>query len=198
MTTLLLIRHAHTDMAGRFCGHSDPELSRSGRQQLPELITQLRQWPLSRVYASDLKRAVQTAQAVVAVQNVTQNALQNNLPVQIRPALREIYFGEWEGRSWDEIEAADAATASAWLKGYPHIAPPRGERFQDFEQRVQNELAALAAEVEDEVVAAVTHAGFIRTALSLISKAPIASIAKIDYASVTELQLAEQKWTIGQ
>jgi len=194
MTTLLLIRHAHTDMAGRFCGHSDPELSCTGRQQLPELITQLRQWPLSRVYASDLKRAVQTAQAVVSIQNVAQN----NLPVQIRPALREIYFGEWEGRSWDEIEAADPATASAWLKGYPHIAPPRGERFQDFEQRVQNELVALAAEVEDEVVAAVTHAGFIRTALSLISKAPIASIAKIDYASVTKLQLAEQKWTIGQ
>jgi len=190
MTTLLLIRHAHTDMAGRFCGHSDPELSPTGRQQLSELIVRLRLWPLARVYASDLKRAVQTAEAVVS--------MQNNLSVQVRPALREIYFGEWEGRSWNEIEAADPAIAAAWLKGYPHIAPPGGEPFQDFEQRVREELATLAAATEGEVVAAVTHAGFIRTALSLISRTPIASIAKIDYGSVTKLQLAEQKWTIGQ
>lgn len=197
MTTLLLVRHAHTDMAGRFCGHSDPELSNAGRQQLPELIVQLRQWPLSRVYASDLKRAVQTAEGVISMQNVTQDITQNILPVQLRPALREIYFGEWEGRSWDEIEAADPATAAAWLKGYPHVAPPQGEPFPDFQQRVRDELAALAAAAEDEVAAAVTHAGFIRTALSLISKAPIAFIAKIDYGSVTKLQLAEQKWKIG-
>jgi broad specificity phosphatase PhoE len=186
MKTLLLIRHAHTNMAGRFCGHSDPELSSIGHGQLSEIATQVQRWPLSIVYASDLKRAAQTAQAI---------ASSLDLRVQLRPSLREIYFGDWEGRSWDEIEAADPDFASSWLKAYPHNTPPRGETFHDFEQRVRDELAALAVANGDEVAATVTHAGFIRTALSLISGAPMVSIANIDYASVTELRLVQQKWT---
>ena len=117
--------------------------------------------------------------------------------MKIRPGLREIYFGDWEGRSWNEIEAADPAFAAAWLKGYPNKTPPGGEPFHDFGQRVGGELAALAEATGDEITAAVTHAGFIRTALSLISETPIASAPKIDYGSVTELHLVKGKWAIA-
>lgn len=175
-------------MAGRFCGHSDPELSGTGRQQLLEVVAQLQQWPLSVVFTSDLKRTVQTAEAIASAYN---------LPMHPRTSLREIYFGDWEGHSWEEIEAADPAAASSWLKAYPHNTPPGGETFRDFEQRVQNELEALAALAGDnKVMAAVTHAGFIRTALSLISGTPLASIVAAGYASVTELELVQQKWRI--
>jgi broad specificity phosphatase PhoE len=186
MKTLLLIRHAHTHMAGCFCGHSDPELSSIGCQQLSEIVGQVRRWPVSVVYASDLKRAAQTAEAIASPLELT---------VQLRPSLREIYFGDWEGRSWDEIEVADPAFAASWLKAYPHNTPPRGETFLDFEQRVRDELAALAVLIDREVAAAVTHAGFIRTAISLISGAPIRSITNLDYGSVTVLRLAQQRWT---
>jgi broad specificity phosphatase PhoE len=189
MKTLLLIRHAHTHMAGRFCGHSDPELSSDGCRQLSEIVTQVERWPLSAIYASDLKRAAQTAQAI---------AFSFDLPVQLRPSLREIYFGDWEGRSWVEIEAADPAFAASWLKAYPHNTPPGGETFHDFEQRVRDELAALALATDGEVVAAVTHAGFIRTALSLVSGAPVRSIANLDYGSITALRLVQQTWTIEE
>jgi alpha-ribazole phosphatase/probable phosphoglycerate mutase len=189
MNTLLLIRHAHTHMAGRFCGHSDPELSSIGHGQLSEIATQVQRWPLSIVYASDLKRAAQTAEAI---------ASPRELNVRLRPSLREIYFGDWEGRSWDETEAADPAFAASWLKAYPNNTPPGGETFHDFEQRVRDELAALAVLIDREVAATVTHAGFIRTALSLISGAPIRSIANLDYGSVTELRLVEQKWTVAE
>ncbi len=189
MKTLLLIRHAHTHMAGRFCGHSDPDLSNDGYQQLSEIVTQVKRWPLSAIYASDLKRAAQTAQAIASLLD---------LPVQLRPSLREIYFGDWEGRSWGEIEAADPAFAASWLKAYPHNTPPGGETFHDFEQRVRDELAALAVLLDGDVAAAVTHAGFIRTALSLISGMPIGSIANLDYGSVTELRLVQQKWKVEE
>ena len=36
-TTLVLVRHAHTDMAGTFCGTSDPALSAQGVAQLAAL-----------------------------------------------------------------------------------------------------------------------------------------------------------------
>jgi broad specificity phosphatase PhoE len=180
MKTLLLIRHAHTDMAGRFCGHSDPELSTTGRQQLSETVGKLQPWTLSAVYTSDLKRAVQTAEAIASHRNV---------PIELRTGLREIYFGDWEGKSWEEIERADPTTASSWLKAYPNKPPPGGEAFRDFEQRVRRELSAMAALAECGVVAAVTHAGFIRTAISLNSSTPLASVNKVDYGSITELGL---------
>ena len=188
MKTLLLIRHAHTPMAGRFCGHSDPELSSTGSQQLLETVSQICRWPLSAIFTSDLKRAVQTAEAI---------ASPRNLPMQLRTGLREIHFGDWEGRSWEEIEAADPAGAASWLKAYPHGTPPGAEAFCDFENRVRTELEAFAAWADDaKIVAAVTHAGFIRTALSLISGVTLVSITKVDYGSVTALELAQKRWNI--
>ena len=120
------------------------------------------------------------------------------MPIQLRTGLREIHFGDWEGRSWEEIEAADPAGASSWLKAYPHGTPPGAEAFCDFEHRVRNELAALAALADPKVAAAVTHAGFIRTALSLISGVTLVSITKVDYGSVIALELVQQKWIIQE
>jgi alpha-ribazole phosphatase len=189
MKSLLLVRHAHTEMAGRFCGHSDPDLSSAGRSQLAEIVVRLRQWPVSKVYASDLKRTIQTAQAIASSLD--------NLSIQVRPGLREIHFGDWEGCTWEEIEANDPTTASAWLKDYPSYTAPGGEAFHDFQQRVREELSVLAGITNDECVAAVTHAGFIRTAISLVAEAPIVSIPQVDYGSVTELQLVQQTWIVA-
>ena len=190
MKTLLLIRHAHTEMAGRFCGHSDPELSNKGLQQLPEIVTQLQKWQLSTIFTSDLKRAVQTAEAIASA---------FSLSICFRVGLREINFGDWEGRSWEEIEAADPAFSSSWLKEYPHKTPPRGEAFCGFEKRVRNELAELAAlRDQNTVAAAVTHAGFIRVALSTISGMPIGSISARNYGAITKLELEHQEWSVKE
>ena len=64
MSRVLFIRHAETEMAGRFCGHSDPELNAQGRMQLTSLAHQLSAEPIDTVYSSDLRRASATAQAI--------------------------------------------------------------------------------------------------------------------------------------
>jgi alpha-ribazole phosphatase len=98
MSRVLFIRHAETEMAGRYCGHSDPDLSAQGRAQLTRLTEQLREEILDTVYSSDLRRATSTAQAIAAGRNI---------PRVLRPALREIDFGDWEGMSWKQIEQLD-------------------------------------------------------------------------------------------
>ncbi len=57
MSRVLFIRHAETEMAGRFCGHSDPELNAQGRMQLAALTQLLSAEPIDTVYSSDLRRA---------------------------------------------------------------------------------------------------------------------------------------------
>ncbi len=84
MSRVLFIRHAETEMAGRFCGHSDPELNAQGRLQLTALTSLLSAEPIDAVYSSDLRRASATAQAIASVREI---------PRLLRPALREIDFG---------------------------------------------------------------------------------------------------------
>jgi broad specificity phosphatase PhoE len=158
MSELLLIRHAETDMAGTFCGHSDPELNARGRAQVGKLINRLRMDQIGLVYTSDLRRAHATGMAIAEAFGVD---------CHVRRALREINFGQWEGITWSEIERRDNAYAHRWIEEYPSLPTPGGESFQDFERRVLDEVKVLTlkAEAAGCAIAVVTHAGVLRTVL---------------------------------
>jgi alpha-ribazole phosphatase len=158
MSEILFIRHAETNMAGTFCGHSDPELNARGRVQLAELIDRLRAENFSVIYSSDLRRAQTTGRAIAEAFGVD---------CHVRTALREICFGQWEGLTWKEIERRDETYARHWIAEYPNLPAPNGESFRDFERRVLDEVKFLSmeAEAEGHGIAVVTHAGVLRTVL---------------------------------
>jgi broad specificity phosphatase PhoE len=155
VSEIFFVRHAATAMAGRFCGHSDPELNVLGREQLGDLVVLLSGERFERVYSSDLKRARSTAQAVADAHDV---------PLETRSALREIDFGEWEGLLWEEIEERDPQYAKAWMEAFPHLPAPSGETFGTFEARVLREVTGLV-DRHPEPIAVVTHGGVLRVIL---------------------------------
>lgn len=156
MTQLLLIRHADTDLAGRFCGQSDPDLNERGRQQLAGLVNRLSRHAIRGLYTSDLRRARRTAEAI---------ARHFGMGLHVRPGLREIHFGLWEGLSWNEIEVLDPVLAKGWAEMYPNSTAPGGEPFQQFASRVRQETTFLLGQGANSPIAVVTHAGFIRVVL---------------------------------
>ncbi len=158
MDTLLFIRHAETDLAGRFCGHSNPSINERGFRQIEELLERLRSEPIDidAVYASDLSRAATTANAIGKVFGLTSITL---------PDLREIDFGEWEGLSWEEIEFRDRAYARRWSEGYPNLPAPGGESFEAFQARVLTQVKHLLATASQRCAAVITHAGVMRVVL---------------------------------
>lgn len=156
METLLFIRHAETDLAGRFCGRSDPPVNERGRLQIEELRRALESEKVDAVYTSDLSRALTTADAVAKVFGLSAISV---------PGLREISFGEWEGLSWREIESRDPAYAERWSKDYPNLPAPGGEQFEDFEARVLTEVERLLAISHYRSAAVVTHGGVMRAVL---------------------------------
>jgi alpha-ribazole phosphatase len=155
VSEILFVRHAATAMAGRFCGHSDPDLNLLGQTQLADLIERLSGEKLEHVYSSDLKRARSTAQAI---------ADSHGAEVETRPALREIDFGEWESLSWQEIESRDPEYAQTWMAGFPHLPAPSGETFPAFETRVLHEVNGLM-DHDAGPIAVVTHGGVLRVVL---------------------------------
>jgi broad specificity phosphatase PhoE len=155
MSDILLIRHGTTDLAGTFCGHSDPSLNERGRHQVAALIEEFQAETIEAVYASDLQRAQQTAVLLSAAKAV---------PLHILPGLREMHFGSWEGLRWSEVEAQDSKYAERWLLKYPSLAAPGGEPVEEFEKRVLETLEPLLR-IEQRPIAIVSHAGVMRVAM---------------------------------
>lgn len=154
--TLLFIRHAETDLAGRFCGHSDPPVNNLGLRQIEELIERLKTESIDAVYASDLSRSLTTANAIGRAFALS--------PIKI-PELREIDFGQWEGLSWQEIEGRDRIYACRWSGAYPDLPAPDGELLDAFQSRVLGVVKHLLAITSHRCAAVVTHAGVMRVVL---------------------------------
>jgi len=186
--TLLLVRHAHNGMAGRFCGHLDPPLSDLGRQQSAKLAQELGQRRLTHIFSSDLLRARETAAFLAA---------KSGLEIEFLPGLREMRFGQWEGLAWDEVHASDAAYAARWMAEYPWLPAPGGEEFGGFRKRVQGVLAQVAERVPGGCAAVVTHGGVIRTFLLDVLDLPESklSVLSCDFAACIEVQCRDGRWS---
>jgi probable phosphoglycerate mutase len=169
VTRILAVRHGETawNQNARIQGHTDIDLNPHGRWQAEQLAQALSDQEIAACYASDLSRAQSTAQAV---------ANRHGLPVHTHAGLRERCFGDFEGRTWVELEAAHPVETLAWRKRVPDFAPPGGESLLQLRERVVNAVSELAARHLGEQILMVTHGGVLdilyRAATHLELQAP--------------------------
>lgn len=155
MTKLLLVRHGQTlwNHIARYQGHSDIELSDTGRNQAKLLADRLANESLQAVYASDLKRALETASII---------AEPHGLPVQTLSGLREISFGAWEGLTYQEIKTRYRDIADSWHAAPGEVQIPGGESFQELTARANSAIMDLVNRHDSATIAVVAHGGTIR------------------------------------
>jgi broad specificity phosphatase PhoE len=155
VTTILLVRHAETDWnrEKRWQGLTDLSLNERGREQARALAEKLEPVPFSAVYASDLRRAYETALVV---------AERKGLAVTPMRELREVDVGSWTGLSYDEVKERfqDAYTQMRARTGRGWEG---GETYAEMGRRVLDAMRRIAREHPDDVVLVVTHSGPIRT-----------------------------------
>jgi broad specificity phosphatase PhoE len=156
MNGVLFIRHAETDMAGTFCGHSNPPINARGRQQIQTLMNALDGEEIECIFTSDLERAAYTASTLADAFGI---------PCIKKPDLREINFGRWEGHTWQQIQELDEAYARRWAETYPNLPAPGGESFADFQARVIAEVTEILNSSDRRKVAVITHGGVMRVVL---------------------------------
>ncbi|HMH13729.1 MAG TPA: histidine phosphatase family protein [Edaphobacter sp.] len=156
MNGVLFIRHAETDMAGTFCGHSNPPINARGRQQIQTLMNALDGEEIECIFTSDLERAAYTASTLADAFGI---------PCIKKPDLREINFGRWEGLTWQQIQELDEAYTRRWTETYPNLPALGGESFAEFQTRVIAEVTEILNSSDLRKVAVVTHAGVMRVVL---------------------------------
>lgn len=151
-TRVLALRHGETAWNAdfRLQGQLDVPLNNRGHWQAGRLAAALQDQDVSAVYASDLTRALQTAQAL---------ALCVNLPVRSEPGLRERGFGCFEGQSYGDIHRRWPAQALRWRQRDPAFEPAGGESLVAFNERSLETASRLAARHPGELIALVSHGG---------------------------------------
>ena len=160
MTRLILVRHGETDLntENRMQGQSDPPLNARGRAQAEAVGRRLAGEALQVAIASDLQRAWETATIITAGSSVSLSA---------EPRLREMSFGDWEGLTYEQIQARDPDVLARWGADVLGFTPPGGENLRQFAKRVGPVLEALIQEHEDETLLLVAHGGSLQLLIAL-------------------------------
>ncbi|MEP7052986.1 MAG: histidine phosphatase family protein [Pseudomonadota bacterium] len=157
-TRVLLIRHGATVLSAedRFAGSTDVLLSDEGRSQARALGERLAEAELAAVYASPMKRTVETASLVAAP---------HRLPLITDDGLREIDHGRWEQLTRKEVEARFPEEYSNWEEDPFTFAPEAGESGLSVMARALPVLRRIVVEHEGKTVAVVSHKATIRLVL---------------------------------
>lgn len=136
----------------------DPALNDKGIGQAEMLAHRLIGCGLQMIYASDLVRAVQTAEII----NSTLN-----LPIETRAELREIDMGRLHHCSWEDIQREDPDICAQWHRHESDLPYPGGECGADAAKRTMKVIDKIV-ESGYEKVAVVCHGGIIRVALCAV------------------------------
>ena len=164
---IFLIRHGVTDWnrAFRYQGTSDVELNDEGLEQARLLGLRLSSVVPTRVVASPLKRACQTAEVIMA-----QN--ESRVVIERIDDIREISFGFWEGLTITEVEELDAETVKIWRRAPFSVAPRGGEPLDEVlvrSARVADDLHTAGR--SGDVTFVVAHGAILRALLGVLIRA---------------------------
>jgi probable phosphoglycerate mutase len=164
MTTFFLIRHASCDGLGETLWGRTPgiRLNEQGRVEAQQLAERLEATKFDAIYSSPLERALETAEAI---------AYRMNLEVTRNEALNEIDYGEWSGKTFEQLHGdarwhrfnSQRSTASV----------PGGESSLEVQHRVVQEIDRFSREHPAGRLAIVSHADVIRATVCYFAGTPI-------------------------
>lgn len=178
---LTLYRHAPTDSngAGVYMGSRDLPPTDAG---LAAAATALRDCGdrFTRFYCSPLQRAARTAEAMF-----------QGASIEADPRLAERSLGRWEGMAHADVRERhpEAFLSSGHLD--PRFTPPGGEDLTTFLTRITDFLAQMSRLEGSECIVAVSHNGWIRSALHLTGSFPAEEIfaASVPFAMPVPIPL---------
>jgi alpha-ribazole phosphatase len=176
---LYLVRHTRVDVPQGFCyGFTDVPLAETFIAESNEVITKLKGITFNAIYSSPLTRCVQLA-----------NRIANGKEINFDERLKEMSFGSWEGKLWDDIYPT--TEAKGFFDDFVRNPASNGECFSDVISRVKSFIDEILSKSGHNDVLIVTHGGSIRAFYSIINGTNPASIfdLQVDYGEVVVLNI---------
>jgi 2,3-bisphosphoglycerate-dependent phosphoglycerate mutase len=181
---ILLIRHGLTDSnaGGVIQGHLPVPLNEVGHAQARRLASRLTTFRprVEALVSSDLARAAQTAEPIGRALGI---------PVRFDPAWRERNMGQWQGKTFADVDI--------WKAAAGEFDPPGAESTKEFRHRVREALVGLPGQFpQANTIAVVTHGGPVRMLLRMLVEGELAcegekpELVAIANCSIMHLALA--------
>jgi broad specificity phosphatase PhoE len=168
-----MIRHGLTDwnILGKWQGHSDMPLNETGVLQAKKLAARLKNVNLGNIYSSDLIRAVKTAEIV-----------SGNKKITVRKDLREIYLGEWEGLTEQQI-SSQPESYNNFISG--EFPAPGGESKKQCRDRISEAVHSIA-DSENDFFTIVSHGATIRSFIVYVMNGSLETYIPMHNTSLSE------------
>ncbi|MGG6265853.1 histidine phosphatase family protein [Leptolyngbya sp. AN10] len=156
--TLYFMRHGETtySQTGGFCGSLNPDITEAGLQMAIAFSKAYSHLKWTAAYVSPMKRTISTAKPIC-------DAI--GLEMQLRDGLREIDFGEWEGKTQDDVKQNDSENYIHWMTEPAWNPPPGGETAVQIASRSELVLTEIRKNHTDGNVLVVSHKSTIRIML---------------------------------
>ena len=166
MLEIYLTRHGATEwnMENRLQGSLNSELTESGIRNAIELGKRLADIEFKRIYTSPSRRAMETAKLIKP----------GDAPFTILEDLNEISFGDWEGKTQEEIESSSKQEYDHFWN-QPHKynhQDHHGEALPAFKQRVAEAMEQMISENPSGRILIVTHGVVIRAIMAFFWNIP--------------------------
>lgn len=181
-TIIDLIRHGEPVGGRAFRGHSlDDPLSDKGWQQMRSAIGEHCPW--SHIISSPMQRCKAFAEEV---------ASKHGLAVRVFDNLKEVGFGNWEGKTPEQLLQDRPDEYHAFYADPVNNRPPNAEHLDDFISRVVADYTSIIEMFRSQHTLVVAHAGVIRAIITHVLNAKPASMYKIkvNNAGITRIRIS--------
>lgn len=182
-----IIRHGEPEGGVMYRGSKDDPLSDTGWQQLRNAIDKAQadgqSW--DKIISSPMQRCRAFAEWLGSTQH---------LAVDIVEDLREMHFGDLEGMKPEQAWAAHPELLKNIWRDPERNAPPNGENFQEFVDRIARALFNIIHSHDRQRILVVAHGGVIRASLRQFLHMNGTDTFRIDipYASMTRFRIFKQ------
>lgn len=195
-TVIDFIRHGEPVGGRMYRGNQvDHALSKTGWQQMHAAISSYylatasdqAGWDL--IVSSPLLRCYDFALAL---------SHQLDISLETHEGLSEICFGEWEGKTQDEIKATDPVLFHDFHRDPMNNRPRGAEPLQVFHVRVLDALSDIIKKHQGKTILLVSHAGILRTVLIHVLSSPLTKRQSIrfPYAAMLRLYVEQEQMRI--
>jgi broad specificity phosphatase PhoE len=171
MALVILVRHGQTDenVNGRISGQGTIPLNIRGQEQARLAAEVLAPLGITHVFSSPLVRARQTAEFL---------ATRVHKPIEEIPDLREVGYGDWEGKTFNEMRTHPVAHQV--FNDPINATFPNGESLLEVQQRGIRVIEWLRGTYPQGIVTVVSHGDVIRTVLAHYLGMPFNEYRRLD------------------
>ncbi len=182
VTTIDLLRHGLPEGGEIFRGTTNVQLTAIGFEQMTQATEKLASSDV--IITSPLQRCASFAEHAASV-------VMPNASYHEDAGLREVSFGDWDGMTFQDVEAQYGDQYHHYWRDPVNNTPPNAEPIAEFLERISLTIQTLAQAYKGQHLLLVTHGGVIRAALSYALGCELSSLMRyeVPYASISQIKI---------